>query len=505
MKLFGFASLLLLTGLPLAADPISYVMISSSTTGALIRASGDFHSLTTIAPISNGTGVGKDLNGDYLVTTSKSLLRVTPTGTVTAIANAPTIPPTGWVGVVTDAQGNYIVVDNVQHAVWRISPNGAAVLKVANYTVMNSPEQEDANILLDPNGNYLVLEDNGSVAQMFSITPAGGVTQITLSGAAATATDGFTADGAGNYLFSSFRDDSVFSVTPGGIVSVFAHMGTQICCNLAGIARNPDNGELSVPTFGGSVLRINPNGNFVSTVAPSGATLNHLQGIIVETYGALPHLTVGNVWTTGFFVVNTGNQPALFSISFFDDSGNPLAIPFGAPIGTVSTYQGTVPAAGMTYVEASDPSASTPVSVWGLISSDPTVTVQALFRRQTAGTYYEAAVGATAGSFGFTLPFDASTFVPTGDALYTGFAIANLDALNAAAVSCVAADQNGVVIPNGVPLPNISPLGHYANYLFSALAGIRGTLSCTSSAKVAAIAIRAIGTNAISTLPVIGQ
>jgi len=505
MKLFGSAYFLLLAGLPLAADPISYVMISSSVPGALIRASNDFRSITTIAPISNGTGVGKDLNGNYLVTTSNSLLRVTPTGTVTSIANAPTIPPTGWIGVVTDSQGNYIIVDNAQHAVWRVSPSGLSVLKVANYTVTDPGELEDANILLDPSGNYLVLEDNGSVAQMFSITPAGGVSQITLSGAAATGTDGFTSDGAGNYLFASYRDDSVFSVTPGGIVSVFSHVGTEICCNLIGLARNPDNGELVVPTFGGSVLHINPNGNFVSTVAPAGSVLNHLQGIIIETFGALPHLTVGNVWTTGFFVANTGNQPALFSISFFDDSGNPLAIQFAAPIGTVSIYQGTVPAGGMTYVEASNPSAPAPVAVWGLISSDPTVTIQALFRRQTAGTYYEAAVGATAGSFGFTLPFDATTFAPTGDPLYTGFAIANLDSLNSAAVSCVAADQNGVTIPNGVPLPSISPLGHYANYLFSALTGLRGTLSCTSSTKVSALAIRAIGTNAISTLPVIGQ
>jgi hypothetical protein len=56
-----------------------------------------------------------------------------------------------------------------------------------------------------------------------------------------------------------------------------------------------------------------------------------------------------------------------------------------------------------------------------------------------------------------------------------------------------------------VPLPNLSPLGHYANYLFSALTGLRGTLTCSSSTKVAALALRAIGTNAISTLPVIIQ
>jgi hypothetical protein len=505
MKLFCPAYLLLLAGLPLAADPISFVLISSSGTGALIRATPDFRSLTTIAPIVNGTSVGKDLYGNYLVTTSGSLLRVTPTGGVTSVATAPTIPPTGWIGVVTDPQGNYIIVDNVQHAVWRISPSGASVLKVANYPVTDAPEQEDASILVDPNGNYLVLEDNNSLAHMFSITPAGGVTPITLSGAAATSTDGFIPDGSGNYLFASHLDDSVFGVTPGGVVSVVSHVGTEICCNLAGIARNPNTGELIVPTYGGTVLHVNSNGTFVSTVAPNGALLNSLQGIIAETYGALPHLTVGNVWTTGFFIVNSGTQPAQFSISFYDDSGNHVAIPFGAPIGTVNAYQGTVPGGGMIYVEASNPSAPAPVGVWGLISSDPTVTVQALFRRQVDTVYYEAAVGANAGSFGFSLPFDATTFAPTGDSLYTGFAIVNLDTVNSASVSCIAADQNGVTIPNGVPLPNLSPLGHYANYLFSALTGLRGTLSCTSSTKVAALAIRAIGTNTISTLPVIGQ
>jgi hypothetical protein len=77
--------------------------------------------------------------------------------------------------------------------------------------------------------------------------------------------------------------------------------------------------------------------------------------------------------------------------------------------------------------------------------------------------------------------------------------------VNSSTVSCTAADQNGVVISNAVPLPIISPLGHYANYLFPALTGLTGTLSCTSNTKIAALALRAIGTTAISTLPVIVQ
>jgi len=390
--------------------------------------------------------------------------------------------------------------------VWCITPSGtmATVVKVANYPVTDTGANEDASILVDPSGNYRVLEDNNMTVHMFSITPAGALTTVALSGAAATSSESLIPDGAGNYLFVSYADDAVFRVTPAGVVGLFAHTGTPSSATL-GVARNPNTGDLILPLFGGSVLHISSNGAFVNTVAPSGALLSELISVIAETYGALPHLTVGNVWTTGFFAVNIGDRPAQFSVSFYEDSGIPVAIPFPAPIGAVFTYQGTVPANGMTYVEASNPSAPEPLSAWGLISSDPNITIQAVFRRQTGGTYYEAAVGASAGSLAFTLPFDATTFAPTGAPLYTGFALANLDPVNPSTVSCTAADQNGVLIANAVPLPIISPLGHYANYLFPALTGLRGTLSCTSNTTIGAIALRAVGNDAISTLPVIVQ
>jgi hypothetical protein len=39
--------------------------------------------------------------------------------------------------------------------------------------------------------------------------------------------------------------------------------------------------------------------------------------------------------------------------------------------------------------------------------------------------------------------------------------------------------------------------------VFPALSGLRGTLDCVSNTRVGAIALRAIGTNAISSLPVV--
>ena len=72
------------------------------------------------------------------------------------------------------------------------------------------------------------------------------------------------------------------------------------------------------------------------------------------------------------------------------------------------------------------------------------------------------------------------------------------------AVAAVSArDQNGVVIPDAVPVPELSSFGHWANYLFPALTGMRGTIDCVSSTSVAATALRFIGGSAFSSLPVI--
>ena len=110
---------------------------------------------------------------------------------------------------------------------------------------------------------------------------------------------------------------------------------------------------------------------------------------------------------------------------------------------------------------------------------------------------------ASEGYSGFIIPFDASTFPPTGGSLYTGFAVANLNPSQAVHVMCTARDQWGTVIPNAVTIPELKPSGHYASYLFPALTGKRGTLDCTADTLVSAIALRSVGTDAFSTLPVI--
>ena len=217
---------------------------------------------------------------------------------------------------------------------------------------------------------------------------------------------------------------------------------------------------------------------------------------------ALPHVAAGGEWTTSLFAVSSSTAAATFSVSFYGDNGSSIALPFTGG-GNLSALTDSVPAQGRKDYEAG--SASSPLQGgWGLLVAEKSITSQAAFRRATVGgIFYEAAVPASEGYSGFVIPFDASTFPPTGGPMYTGFAIANLNPIAAAHVTCTARDQWGTVIPNAVTIPTLNPSGHHANYLFPALTGKRGTLDCTADTLVSAIALRFVGTDAFSTLPVI--
>jgi hypothetical protein len=221
----------------------------------------------------------------------------------------------------------------------------------------------------------------------------------------------------------------------------------------------------------------------------------------------LPHFAVNGVYVTDFYLVNTAAQSANYTISFLDDNGSPFSM-LVQGLGLVNRISGTLPPSGSAYYEAGDATLSSVSGGSARIVADASVGVQGVFRlRQMDSTgthYYEAAVPATAGSMEFAIPFDLTVFAPTGEQIFTGIAIANLDSANLSTVSCTARDSSGNVIPNAVTVPPIAPNGHWAGFSFSALTGKRGTLDCTGSTVIGAIALHAFAASgAISSLPVL--
>jgi hypothetical protein len=215
--------------------------------------------------------------------------------------------------------------------------------------------------------------------------------------------------------------------------------------------------------------------------------------------GALAQLTAGGGLTTGFFFLNTGNAPANYSMNLYGDQGNRIAMPFAN--GTSNQLAGAIPAHGLVYYETINPQLPLQQG-WGLFAADAPIVVQALFRNAVNGTYYEAAVPSTPGGINeVVFPFDATTFAATGQPLATGVAVANLNTFTAN-ITCLASDQNGIVIPNAIQIPALPPLGHWAGFQFPALNGKRGTIDCTSNTNISATALRARG-SALSSLPVV--
>ncbi len=217
---------------------------------------------------------------------------------------------------------------------------------------------------------------------------------------------------------------------------------------------------------------------------------------------ALTHLAFGGQWTTALSTTSSGTAAGSFSVSFYGDEGTSLALPFTGGLGSLRTLTGTVPAGGLKYYEAENPSVGD-LSGWALVTADESVAAQATFRRHTPdGHFYEAAVPSSGGYSRFVMPFDVTTFAPNGAQLFTAFAVVNLNPSAAAHFVCTARNESGVLIPNAVEIPALAALGHYTAFNFPLLTG-RGTVDCSADTLVSAIGLRAIGGDAISTLPVI--
>jgi len=246
---------------------VSYVVLHMYSSDSLVRVSDDGQSRTTIATGAGGQSLAVDQHGDYIVAAVSSLLRVTRSGVVSKIATP--LNGSQWLSVALDAAGNYILADNRQHAVWRVSQDGRIVDKVANYPVRRNVEWEDVGVIVDGAGDYLLAENNFNAAHFWRISPAGTVTSIPLHGDRMTSGSWIVGDGAGAYFVASFGDHAIFRVTPAGDVARYANLGNDL---ISGLARNPETGELVGSFSVDPVLRkISADGKSVTGFGNLGA------------------------------------------------------------------------------------------------------------------------------------------------------------------------------------------------------------------------------------------
>ncbi len=280
----------------------------------------------------------------------------------------------GPAGVAADAAGNLYVADEGQRLIRKIDINGV-VTTLAGGTV--SPTQGYASIdgtgtsagFADPTGlavdatGNIYVSDNGPLACIRKVTPAGVVTTIkgfdfpTINNGAQHTNktyvpEAIAVDGSGNIYIGDDANKLILKVTPAGVMSTIAGNGTQGSVNGPGVSASfystralcvDAAGNIYVSDSVAQLIRkINTSG-VVSTFAGTGtigatngtaatASFNFPGGIAVDAAGNLyvsdqtnnliRKITVTGIVSTlaGTGAIGANNGPAASATFYYPES-----------------------------------------------------------------------------------------------------------------------------------------------------------------------------------------
>jgi hypothetical protein len=244
-----------------------------------------------------------------------------------------------------------------------------------------------------------------------------------------------------------------------------------------------------------SVLGLRANG-------PALTTLPVLANV-GTTGGSITHVAYNGGWTSVFYLVNTGNASAQFTLSFVDDNGIALPVPLLLPQSsaslTVSALTRTLAAGEMLVADTNQQDSPTPVIGSAQLTTTGNVGGFEIFRWNTFGQ--EASVpleSRTPNSF--VLVFDDTNGLTTGVALATNFGLP-------VSITATFRDDTGAQI--GVPQTiSLAAHGHKSFLLpdfFQPASGRRGMVefAAPQGQGISVIGLRAKSDGTLTTIPVL--
>ena len=223
-----------------------------------------------------------------------------------------------------------------------------------------------------------------------------------------------------------------------------------------------------------------------------------------NTAASIAQIASAGGWDTSLTLVNLSTFPVGTVLNFYDNSGNPLSLPFSFPQGTMSamtnsTVNGSITASGLLLVDTTG-LYTQPANVgWSRLQASGEVGGYALFTNTR--TNWQAAVPMqTLNASSYLLAFDN-----TG-ALSTGVAIANL-ATQDANINAIIRDDGGNII--GTESISVPAQGHTSftmSSTYPVTAGMRGTVEFDTPAggQINVLGLRANGP-ALTTVPVLAD
>jgi len=219
--------------------------------------------------------------------------------------------------------------------------------------------------------------------------------------------------------------------------------------------------------------------------------------------GSITHVAYNGGWTSVFYIVNTGNASAQFTLSFFDENGIALSVPLLLPqSSTTMTSSGITRtlAPGETLVVDTNQQDS-PISVVGSATLTTTGNISGfeIFRWNTFNQ--EASVPLeTRTPNSFVLVFDDTNGLTTGVALATNTGVP----VN---ITATFHDDTGAQIgaPQSISIPAHGHKSFLLPDLLQAVVGKRGMVefAAPQGANISVIGLRAKSDGTLTTIPVL--
>jgi len=249
-----------------------------------------------------------------------------------------------------------------------------------------------------------------------------------------------------------------------------------------------------------------PNGGQISVLGlrangPALTTLPVLANVGTNG-GSITHVAYNGGWTSAFYLVNTGNAAAQFTLSFFDENGITLPVPLFLPQSgantTTAALTQTLAAGAMLVVNTQAPDAQALVIGSAQLTTTGNISGFEIFRWTTFGQ--EASVPLeTRTPNSFVLVFDDT------NGLTTGAALANQNAAAANVTARVYDDAGTLLQTSSI---NLGSRGHTSFMLpdnYSVTENKRGMVEFVVSqgAKISAIGLRAKNDGTLTTIPVL--
>jgi uncharacterized repeat protein (TIGR03803 family) len=450
----------------------------------------DFHADTTLDFTAAPMGNTYTISGNVSCIGCASL-NVVPgvTMTLSGSVNATTT---------TDSSGNYTFTAPAGGA-YTVTPTYPG----AGYT-FTPPSATFTNLNANQTQNFTATTGTGA-----GYTISG---QVTLSGVGLSGVsievagvDAATTNSSGNYTLTEPAGGN-YTLTP----SLFGYSFSPSSASFNNLNANATaNFTASATVSGGFNLKLGltytfdpsfmvPSGSYMKvephvpgyTIAPFGSqndlftnnsgTLNYT--FVANPYpglnfiGSMPQLASGGGrWTTTLTLLNTGSTAANVALNFYDNNGNPLALPLtfpqGTPLETTASFTGTIQAGAVLVVQTAG--LSNPLAVgWAELLSDGDVSGFEVFTDNVTTTQQQQAVVPLQNT---NLPAYLLYFDNT-NGYATAVALANVSTQPATITLLIKDDTGKLLSTNTIQL---SAHGHTSFVLaanYPATGNLRGTL-----------------------------